>query len=562
MLVYDGVYLAGAASSLSIFQVGWGERVSCVSSISYETNFLGCGTCDDLGVDNRSVVVFSKPRSDFFLEFSIGNKPLDFDGIRKRTCPSSTKILFGPFKNKSGSEKLASNFDLVFAITIFKLLPPHPAQWRNFMKSSTMARTFELAKLAAKIGVKELWSGDFNSRMEQAVLIAKSLSHLKGAAMKMGQLLSLELDNYFPPEAVKILSQLQNAAIAHPYDQIEKVIQSEWSQKQRKSIQSLSREPIAVASIGQVHKAQYLGRDIVLKVQLANLANSVESDLKILKTLATSFCRITGRKMNLHPLFKEIRTVLEQELDYVAEAEFQTEFRRKIVKINTKENYTYRVPEVIPELSTKKILAMNFEPGLTFRQWLYSNPSRAKKNLLARAMLDLYFREFFEWGLVQTDPNGANFLIDENGLGLSICLLDFGATRKYSRKFIQNYIKLLDFTSTNQSRQLRTLSIEMGLMDPRESDSAFKAFEETLKMAIRPFFIHASGGTPYFDFSDKSHGLASQAATRALASELVYSPPPHSIIFLHRKLAGVYSILKSLEVQIDISSYWQMMKDF
>jgi aarF domain-containing kinase len=428
------------------------------------------------------------------------------------------------------------------------------------MKSSSMGRTFELAKLAAQVGLRELKSGDFSSRVEQAVLIAKSLSHLKGAAMKVGQLMSLDLDNYFPPEAIEILGQLQNTAIAHPFPEIERVLQSELSPEKRDLIESISPTPIAVASIGQVHRARYQGRDIVLKVQFAEVAGSVEADLKILKTLAKSFCQITGRDMNLTSLFQEFRSILEQELDYLAEAEFQREFRQKIGALKLNGPSTFRVPAVIKELSTKKVLAMDFEPGLTFRQWLNTKPSQEKREQLAVAILDLYFHEFFEWGLVQTDPNWGNFLIDDKGSHLSVCLLDFGATKKYSREFIQSYIRLLDFAANDQSPKLRALAVEMGLLDPRESEAAFNAFEQTLKTAIKPFFVNRPG-LSYFDFSDRNHVLESQTSARALSRELVYSPPPHSIIFLHRKLAGVYSMLKSLNVQIDVSPYWQMMKD-
>ena len=97
-------------------------------------------------------------------------------------------------------------------------------------------------------------------------------------------------------------------------------------------------------------------------------------------------------------------------------------------------------------------------------------------------------------------------------------------------------------------------------MDPRESASAFDAFEEMLSAAIKPFFVKKSG-LGKFDFSDKNHNIESQNAAKNLADELVFSPPPYELIFLHRKLAGVYSILKSLDVQLDISSYWQKMTD-
>jgi len=138
--------------------------------------------------------------------------------------------------------------------------------------------------------------------------------------------------------------------------------------------------------------------------------------------------------------------------------------------------------------------------------------------------------------------------------------LDFGATRRYTPEFVKRYIALLDLASQRSPKAFRELAIDMAFIDSRESETAFLAFEEMLKTAIKPFFKQASGGT-FFDFSDRNHTKESQTAMKSLSRELVYSPPPYSIVFLHRKLAGVYSILKSLEVKLDISPYWQMMKD-
>ncbi len=393
------------------------------------------------------------------------------------------------------------------------------------MKSSTLARTFELAKLAAQVGLKEFKSGDLNSRVEQAVMIVNSLSQLKGAAMKVGQLLSLDLDNYFPPEAIAILSQLQNAAVARPFDEIRQVIDSELDETHRIEITSIDKMPVGVASIGQVHKARYKNREIVLKVQFENLSKSIDSDLKTLKALASSFCQITGRKMNIDPLFKEFKSILEQELDYTAEAQFQTEFKHKIEQLNRSSKCQYRVPAIIPELSSKNLLAMDFESGLTLRHWFATKPSPDDKKQIAVAILDLYFHEFFEWGMVQTDPNWGNFLIDRRDLKLSVCLLDFGATRSYSPEFIKNYISLLQFAAEKKSKELQSLAIKVGLIDSRESEAAFGAFEEMLSIAIKPFFVRESGST-YFDFSDQNHSLDSQNAAKHLSQELVYSRRP------------------------------------
>lgn len=428
------------------------------------------------------------------------------------------------------------------------------------MKSSTFMRSLELAKLAAQVGLKELRSGDLKSRLEQAVLIANSLSNLKGAAMKAGQLLSLDLGHYFPPEAIEKLSQLQNAATAHSIEEIETILNRELSEDKRSQIKNLSPRPIGVASIGQVHRAEFHGQQIILKIQYPGVADSIDSDLKILKTLAVSFCQITGRKMNLEPLFDEFKGVLKQEVDYTTEAIFQKKYKESLGKLKSERGIVYVVPEIMSEISTNKILAMNYESGVSLRTWIQSNPSMNLRISLAHAILELYFHEFFEWGMVQTDPNWANFLVDESDSRLKLILLDFGATRTYEKTFIKNYIRLLHLAAEKKHSQLKEHAIEFGLIDQRESEAAFQAFYNLLSTAIKPFFVHESD-SPHFDFSDKNHSLESQETAKALSNELIYSPPPYQIIFLHRKLAGVYSILKSLEVKLDISSYWQKMTE-
>ncbi len=428
------------------------------------------------------------------------------------------------------------------------------------MKSSTFARTVELAKLAARVGFKEIRSGDMRSRLEQAALIAKSLANLKGAAMKVGQLLSLDLSHYFPPEAIEVLSQLQNAATAQPFSQIENILKEQLGSEKFAELKNISQIPIGVASIGQVHRAKYQNQDIVVKVQYEGVADSIEADLKILKSMATDFCQLTGRQMNLDPLFTEFRNILEQEVDYRKESQFQMQYRKLAAQIQSEKGFQLRVPAIIEELSSDRVIAMNFESGVSLRSWIQSRPPKQDRERLATAILDLYCHEFFEWGLVQTDPNWANFLVDESNGKSELVLLDFGASRTYSHQFTKDYIELLRLVESKDSESLKQHTIKFGLLDPRESNAAFAAFEELLKTAIKPFFP-GSDGSAIFDFADLNHSLNSQNAGKALSEELVYSPPPYGIVFLHRKLAGVYSILKSLEVSLDVTDYWKKMQE-
>lgn len=423
------------------------------------------------------------------------------------------------------------------------------------LKSSTLARSLELLALAARVGIKEVQSGNLKSRMEQAIIIAESLSKLKGAAMKAGQLLSLELNDYFPPEAVAAFSKLQNSALSIDFVEIEKILRRDLKEKYS-LIKDLSLTPIGTASIGQVHTAGFEGREIVLKVQYPGIAESIDSDLKILKNMAIAFCRLTGRDMDLEPLFIEFRSILEQEVNYQLEAEFQKKYQFNISKMPKPHGWNCVVPEVIESLSTRNVLAMNFEPGVTLRQWIHSEPPSSQRESMARAFLDLYFREFFDWGLVQTDSNFGNFLVRTKP-NPELVLLDFGACRVYSREFIKQYVCLLQTASSGDFHKLKQEGIAFGLMDPRESEDAFYAFDNLLQTAIRPFF--PKNDNKLFDFSDEEHLRNSQTAARALSQKLKYSPPPSKIVFLHRKLAGVYAVLRQLHIKMDVRPYWNVM---
>ena len=419
------------------------------------------------------------------------------------------------------------------------------------MKTSALSRGLELARLAARIGLKEARSSDLASRLEQAKILAQGLAELKGAAMKAGQLLSLELNDYFPPEAIEFLGRLQNAASARDFSEVDATLRCELARSYRE-LSAIDPVPAGVASIGQVHRAQWRGVELALKIQHPGVAESIDSDLSTLAKLAAAFCTLTGRQMDLQALFNEFRSVLEQEVDYRREAILQMRYRALVQRLGPQQGFSYVVPAVIEELSGPRVLAMEWQQGTPLRRWLSTADARQRARC-AHAVLELYFHEFFRWGLVQTDPNQGNFLVRSAGDELQLVLLDFGATREYPREFITQYVRLLKAIAADDQAKLTELAVQFGLIDPREDRAAFQALFHMLAVAQRPF----SRGV--FDFTDQAHLKNSQEAGKQLASKLKFSPPPHRIVFLHRKLGGVYAILKSLGAQLDVASYWQRM---
>ena len=252
--------------------------------------------------------------------------------------------------------------------------------------------------------------------------------------------------------------------------------------------------------------------------------------------------------MDLSPLFSEFKNILTQEVNYTKEAELQMRYRKYINGISLTHKIKYTVPIVIEEMCTEKIIIMTWQDGVPLREWIEKNNSIADREIVAHGFLNLYFNELFSWGLVQTDPNYGNFLLNNFADHIEIVLLDFGATKEYSKDFINKYITLLNLVSKKDKKSLYMHAINFVIIDKRESDEAFEALYNVLKVAVRPFFSKEGNlvNHSFFDFSDKEHNMNSNNAAKELSKKLKYSPPPYNLIFLHRKLAGIYSIFSAL----------------
>ncbi len=385
------------------------------------------------------------------------------------------------------------------------------------------------------------------TRIEQARVIAESLSHLKGAAMKAGQLLSLDTSDFLPPEAIEILSRLQAAATPARTEEMHALLQRELGPEKTAQLKNFSQEPHASASIGQIHTAELNGEKVAIKLQYPGVASSIDSDLAILRRLAEGFATFAGKKFSLNETFAEIRDVLAQEVDYANERMLLERYRDFLSGYKE-----YIVPRSFAEFSTHRVLTMSFEDGMPIMEWSRRPSTQdADRARVARLVLDLFCLEFCDWGLVQTDPNFGNYLIRGDAL---VCL-DFGATLSYSPEFRQGYAKLLNSLASNDTQTIFQGAVEFGLLDARESFEAREAFKDMIQITMEPFHPERQP----FQFSDPDYEKRTIAANRRFTRSLVYSPPPRKILFLHRKLGGIFSLVKRFGAEIDLRPYWQKM---
>jgi aarF domain-containing kinase len=399
------------------------------------------------------------------------------------------------------------------------------------------------------IGTAEkLRASELTARVEQARLMVESLGRLKGALMKAGQLLSIDASDVLPPEAMSILANLQAGAEPVDFETLRGVLVDELGQDWRSAFDEFDERPAASASIGQVHRGVVSGVPVAVKVQYPGVRESIDSDLDVLQKLGSGWLAVSRRDIELSGVFDELRTLLHREADYRHEVSSQRRFASLVA-----DDARFAVPRSLVDLSATRVHTMSWEEGESLGGWLQQTRPLEERLWLGRALLDLYCSEFFRWGLVQTDPNFGNFLLRSRQRQL--VLLDFGATVEFDVEFRQGYVRLLRAVGSGDPRRVADEGIAFGLLDARESREVRQLFAEFLQTAVEPF---DAAGQP-FAFRDARYAERSSDVSRRFIRSLKFSPPPRRLLFLHRKLGGIFQLLRRLDVELDLRPYWAQM---
>ncbi|CAM9444311.1 unnamed protein product, partial [Laminaria digitata] len=269
--------------------------------------------------------------------------------------------------------------------------------------------------------------------------LAESLCRMRGAALKLGQMLSIQDESVIPPSLAKALDRVRQGADVMPAKQLHRQLEKSLGVDWRSRLASFDETPIAAASIGQVHRARLLdGTEVAMKIQYPGVADSVESDLKNLQRLV-QLTNILPPGLYIDEIIEVAREELGEECDYEKEAANQERFRA-LVESDDKLNRWASVPKVVPDLLSKEVLTTHLAPGVPVDQVL-PMPQQEVRNHVARLMLRCTMNELFDWRFMQTDPNWGNFLFDtETG---KMSLIDFGACREYRKDFVDDYLRLV-----------------------------------------------------------------------------------------------------------------------
>jgi predicted unusual protein kinase regulating ubiquinone biosynthesis (AarF/ABC1/UbiB family) len=371
--------------------------------------------------------------------------------------------------------------------------------------------------------------------------LAARLARLRGGAMKLGQMLSLQGSDLLPPEFAEALAILRAQAAPMPVDQLRRVLRREYGNGWRALFEDFDFEPIAAASIGQVHRARSKdGRRLALKIQYPGVTRSIRSDVDNLAAFLRVL-RVLPLDLDVKALATEAANELAREADYFAEAASLEEYATRVA-----DEPALVVPRVHHDLTTARILAMDYTEGEPLGALAGDDVAQDTRDAVGTLLERLMFRELFEFRMMQTDPNFANYLWQrETG---KVVLLDFGATRRFAAPFVRNYARITRAIIDGDRDAVARHAIAIGYASDADAPARIAATTDIIMLVCEPL-RHAGR----FDFAGSD--LPSRA--RALGFDLgirkgLLRSPPAETLYLHRKLVGSFLTLAHIHARVDV----------
>lgn len=369
--------------------------------------------------------------------------------------------------------------------------------------------------------------------------IADRLSHLRGAAMKLGQMISMDAGDLLPAELTEIMGRLRDSAHHMPPAQLQQVLAREWGADWRTRFARFDLRPIAAASIGQVHRAVTRdGRELAIKVQYPGVRESIDADVDNVATLL----RMSGalpRTINIAPLLAEAKLQLAEEADYEREGEQMALFGRLLA-----DTPGVVVPTLDPGLTTARVLAMTFLEGDPIES--LDTAPQADRDAAMQALMTLVLRELFEFGVMQTDPNFANYRI-QPGSG-RLVLLDFGAARPVEPATAEGYRRLLRTGMAGDRRALREAAVAAGFLGSTAVARHGARLDRMIDVILGE--LHRPG---LFNFGDRRFVAALREPGLEIAADTAaWHVPPVDILFVQRKISGTALLAARLMARVDV----------
>ena len=417
---------------------------------------------------------------------------------------------------------------------------------------SSMARTTLSAGLLLRLGIntsQSLMSDLFSVKRPdlKSALISKknvtatvdTLKNLRGAAMKFGQLLSLDETVILSPDLAAIFAQLQSSGYSMTPSQLKKVLNHNWGDDWLKHFKYFDVRPFAAASIGQVHKATLKSGEVVaIKVQFPGVKQSIDSDLATLKFIMKT-SGMLPENFPLEHYLSQCGDLLKRETNYELEAENINLFSGFL-----NGSKVIHVPKVYNKLSTDQTLTMSFLEGRELSNIMEFDQSA--RDEISLNLIELLFNEIFNFKMVQTDPNLANFLLTRGGK--SICILDFGACCRVSENTYRLYKELLSVALSLDLNCIKSFLQEKNFIPQETSMAGTKFLENIISVTINELSKDET-----FDFQkSKVFQLIVQENLNLYFDLIPSSVLGSDFIFIQRKIFGLILFFRSIGTKLPL----------
>ncbi len=397
---------------------------------------------------------------------------------------------------------------------------------------------------------KKIWSGSADEHelhQKNAQDIFDSLSELKGSALKVAQMLSLD-SNSLPTEYLTKFAEAQYSTPPLSFPLVVSTFRKSFGTGPLSFFDSFTKNAVNAASIGQVHRATKDGINLAVKIQYPGVSESVKSDLKVAAMVAKSVVKLNSAEIDLY--LEEVEQRLMEETDY------QHELNRSIELSSLCGNLeNVQFPKYFPEWSSSTILTMEWMDGVHLGDFIDQLPDQDLKNQVGQALWDFYQFQIHNLKTLHADPHPGNFIIQNDG---TVAVIDFGCTKQLPVDFYDSYFRLLDPSSFRVHKNRNQLFKELGFIHDEDSEAERQFFTEsiteTIELLGRPFYQSS------FDFSDadyfrKIYELGEKLSRSPVLRNSKQARGSKHGLYLNRTYFGLYNLLHQLGAEINTRKY-------